>query len=55
MKSILFAAHDQAGEARPVAADDPLNHEYLARPGLEAELPARRAMAQPVRAGWQGE
>lgn len=54
MKSILLAAHDQAGEARPAAADL-LSHEYPARPGLEAKRPAWRAMAQPVRAGWQGE
>ena len=54
MKSILLAAHDQAGEARAAAADLP-HHEYLARLGLEAELPAWRAMAQQVRAGLQGE
>jgi hypothetical protein len=54
MKSMLFVARDRTGEARAAAADLP-HHEYLARLGLEAELPAWRAMAQQVRAGLQGE
>jgi HD-like signal output (HDOD) protein len=47
------AAHDKSGEGGPAA--ELLDHEYLARLGLEAELPAWRAMAQQVRAGLQGE
>ena len=45
--------HLKPGEERP--GTDLLNHEYLARLGLEGELPAWRAMAQQVHAELRGE
>ena len=48
------AASGKTGEAGPAAAEL-LNHEYLAHFGLDAELPAWRAMAQQVHAEWAGE
>lgn len=54
MKSVLFAARDRTGEARPAAAGFP-RQECLSRPGLEAELPTWRAMARQGHAGLRGE
>lgn len=48
------AAGDKSGEAWSVTAGL-LNHEYLAHFGLEANLPAWRAMAQQALAEGQGE
>jgi hypothetical protein len=44
---------DEARGALPAGAEL-LNHEYLAKLGVEAELPAWRAMAQEVHDGPQG-